>query len=434
MTDENLVPALVGLGAPGTYRAALELGRVAKVLEDLQLIADSLAARLQRSVAIDNPQMRLLVHTAHRGEAADRYRVESIMQKAATVEAIDWAKQHGIETATLPVRIPEHPEIELAARVCVPVRHQGRVHAYLWLLDQGSPLTDEELAEATQAADAAGRVLYQELLLGDLRRAREREMLRDLFASEDSVREQAARQLIAGDRVAEDAKVVIIALQVRATESDPADVDVALDLAAQHAATRLTPAQVLWTTRTGAGAVLLVAARQPPRMSRIEEIATGLRAEVLKAISGSASVRVGIGPLVSVVALAHESHGCALDALRVAADVAGYGNVVSWDSLGIYRLLVRLPLDHVGDSAVPAGLLRLVESDESGVLAKTLEVYLDEAGNTPATVDRLQIHRTSLYYRLHRIEDLTGMSLSNGSDRLALHLGVKLLRLVGGRL
>jgi DNA-binding PucR family transcriptional regulator len=43
-------------------------------------------------------------------------------------------------------------------------------------------------------------------------------------------------------------------------------------------------------------------------------------------------------------------------------------------------------------------------------------------------VARLRIHKTSLYYRLRRIEKLTGMSLRDGEDRLALHLGVTLAR------
>ena len=42
---------------------------------------------------------------------------------------------------------------------------------------------------------------------------------------------------------------------------------------------------------------------------------------------------------------------------------------------------------------------------------------------------RLRIHKTSLYYRLRRIETLTGMCLRDGEDRLALHLGIKLVRL-----
>ena len=45
--------------------------------------------------------------------------------------------------------------------------------------------------------------------------------------------------------------------------------------------------------------------------------------------------------------------------------------------------------------------------------------------------ERLQVHRTSLYYRIGRVEEITGMRLANGGDRLALHLGVKLARLKG---
>ena len=48
-----------------------------------------------------------------------------------------------------------------------------------------------------------------------------------------------------------------------------------------------------------------------------------------------------------------------------------------------------------------------------------------------ASAKRLHIHRATLYYRLSRIEELTGMSLADGQDRLALHLGVKLGRLTG---
>ena len=50
---------------------------------------------------------------------------------------------------------------------------------------------------------------------------------------------------------------------------------------------------------------------------------------------------------------------------------------------------------------------------------------------TLSTAEALFLHRASLYYRLQRIEELTGASLKSGSDRLALHLGLKLARLLG---
>jgi DNA-binding PucR family transcriptional regulator len=72
-----------------------------------------------------------------------------------------------------------------------------------------------------------------------------------------------------------------------------------------------------------------------------------------------------------------------------------------------------------------------MESDAEGPLVETLETWLDEGCDSRATVARLQVHRTSLYYRLGRIEEITGLSLNSGAARLDLHLGLKLARLQG---
>jgi DNA-binding PucR family transcriptional regulator len=53
------------------------------------------------------------------------------------------------------------------------------------------------------------------------------------------------------------------------------------------------------------------------------------------------------------------------------------------------------------------------------------------AGNAHATAARLNLHRTSLYYRLQRIETLARTDLRNGTERLCLHLALKLARLSG---
>jgi DNA-binding PucR family transcriptional regulator len=61
----------------------------------------------------------------------------------------------------------------------------------------------------------------------------------------------------------------------------------------------------------------------------------------------------------------------------------------------------------------------------------TLETYLDHGCDTKLTAEELFLHRASLYYRLQRIEELTGASLKSGTDRLALHLSLKLAWLLG---
>jgi DNA-binding PucR family transcriptional regulator len=70
-----------------------------------------------------------------------------------------------------------------------------------------------------------------------------------------------------------------------------------------------------------------------------------------------------------------------------------------------------------------------LQSKES--LVATLETYLDNGCDTKLTAEALFLHRASLYYRLQRIEALTGTSLKSGADRLALHSSLKLARLLG---
>ena len=78
------------------------------------------------------------------------------------------------------------------------------------------------------------------------------------------------------------------------------------------------------------------------------------------------------------------------------------------------------------------GLLELVEQgSRTDSLVRTLEVFLDSAGDVKAASELLFAHRTSLYYRLRRIQELSGLDLSSGDDRLTAHLGLRIVRLMG---
>ncbi len=350
------------------------------------------------------------------------------MRRAVEQSVVDWVLGHGVTTATAPVHIAANDELELIARVCVPVRCQGQLLAYLWLLDAGRTVADNDLEWASEAATAAGDCLFRERVLGERRRSRERESLRDLFVTDEAVRDVAAEELAAAGRVPVGARAAVVVCQVQGGNAESA---VMMDLALLHAARRLAPLRSIWTPRGGANGVLLVAGKQRLSGPVLQTVAESLRTELAAAAGERSAVRIGLGPIVSSVSRANESYIRAQDALRVAEQVPGFAAVAAWDALGIYRLLVRLPDELIHDDAIPPGLRELFDGDDSGVLAETLEVYLDEAGRAQTSFERLRIHRTSLYYRLSRIEETTGMSLASGSDRLALHLGIKLARICG---
>lgn len=397
-------------------------------MDDLQRVAESLATRLGRAVAIDDPQMNLIAHTAH-DDVIDEHRVASVMRLRAPDEVVAHALAQGIALAEEPVRVPGLPEINLLARVCVPVRCQGLLLGYLWLMDPDSTLTEDEVQAAVDSASAAGQVLFRERLLGDLRESRERELLRDLLADDPAVRASACALLVEEELLPVTCSVGV--LSVRVDEADREDVRTALDTVLRRAGRRAAPLVSLALSRGGGRGVLLLAGRRAPTDAQLQGVADDVLQELSKTLGIDDGIRVGIGPVVPDPATAATSHRRAREALDVAAAVPGFGPVVRWADLGVYRLLVQLPLADLPEDAVPEGLRALIAADAGGPLLETLETWLDEGGDPRATVARLNVHRTSLYYRLSRIEEITGMQVGNGSDRLALHLGLKLARLQG---
>jgi sugar diacid utilization regulator len=400
------------------------------VQDELRAVAEGLAARLGRAVAIDDPQLHLLVHTPH-DEEVDDLRVTSVLTMHVPDDILRLVMETGMATATEPVRVPAHPERGMLSRVAVPIRCEGRLFGYLWLIDDPETLTDDELAIAVDAAAAASLILHRERLLGDRRDSRDRELLRDLLSDEAGVRAHAADELARTDRLPADGVVVVIAVRVgEATLHRVETSGVELDSALQRTVLHVTPLPALAVSRSGGRGTVVLAASRSSALTSIRGHAEDLQSWLAKTLDAD-DVRVGIGPIVNGLLEARRSWQAAEDVLRVTAAVPGFAPVAAHDELGIYRLLVHLPLEQLPVDAIPAGLRTLIGKDLAGQLVETLETYLDEAGDARATVERLQIHRTSLYYRISRIEEVTGMSLANGGDRLALHLGLKLARLLG---
>jgi hypothetical protein len=90
----------------------------------LQTIVDSLAADIRRDVAIDDRQIRWIVHSPH-FDAPDAARLESILARRSSDDAAQWAFSLGIEQAQGPMRLPANQEIGAQPRLCIPLRSHG---------------------------------------------------------------------------------------------------------------------------------------------------------------------------------------------------------------------------------------------------------------------------------------------------------------------
>lgn len=405
-------------------------GGLANPSGELQTIVESLAKRLDRAVAVDDPQLRLVVHTAH-DHKVDRHRIASVLSRRATDQSAQHSFRQGIASATGPVRVPAAPEWDHLGRLCVPVRCLDLLLGYLWLIDDEETLTESEVRLACDAAAAAGEVLLRERLHNKEQSDHDRELLRDLLSAMPDIRSHAADDLVDTHRLPSFSEVCVVVVQVYAgaKTATSAASGLALDAALQRVAVDARPVHSLATTQAGGRGVLLLAAESERLELQVNSIASELLSHLKRYAIATSKVQVCIGPIVSSALEAYQSHERALMTLRVVDVVHGFTEVTRWEDLGIFRILARLPLGELPTDAIPQGLTRLLDVDPD--LGQTLEVYLDAGGDVTTTVSKLCIHRTSLYPRLRKIEQITGMRLADGSDRLLLHLGLKLARLTG---
>ncbi|TDC95440.1 CdaR family transcriptional regulator [Saccharopolyspora aridisoli] len=392
--------------------------------DELQQVVDGLAAQLGRSVAVDDPQLRLLAVSRHFGDE-DTLRVRAVMQREADSPETDRMLSQGIADWDRPGRVSGDVEQGIKPRVCVPIREHGLLLAYLFLIDDS--VEEWEIDRAATAAAGIGLLLYRRLVLHEREQSRDEALVRDLIAADPAVRARAKEQIDEEGLVQSIEHVVAVVVEVVDLPASLDGAEVALRAATEHAKRSETPGSVLGLVQGRRALLLLLGERLTDAAGRAiaQHVVAELQAQVDvgRCVAGLGAVRSG--PDAAVV-----SHEQARVAARAAGVLPALGDVIAWDDLGVYALLIKLAPQELTPTLYPSGLRALVER-EAGALLETAEAYLDCAGDATRTAAALHIHRSTLYYRLERIEKVTGMDLRDGHHRLTLHLGIKLSRLVG---
>jgi hypothetical protein len=399
---------------------------------ELQQLVDSLAARLSRPAIVEDRRQRLVVHSRHT-EPTDAVRHASILRRGVSADVMAWLRPFELAKARHPVRTPHNRELGMLPRVCIPIRHHDLLLGYLWFIDEEESMSSEQVALAETAAQGFALALYREALTGELASNRETEAIRNLLFSGGDAPAYAARTLVDGGHVAPSLGVVVlVARPVLAHDAEPDDqVRLALEQALVNARHHMPPRHALHLVSYREG-LLLAGAEGEIDEATVRRCVSHLDHALRTALAGleqASSSVVGVGRPRPSLEEARGSYLEAGEAARIAVLMPDVSRIARWSQLGIYRVLTRLSGEELGE--LHPGLERLLIDPEAGPLLQTLETYLDLAGNALATAERLRLHRTSLYYRIQRLERLAGINLKDGNERLSLHLGLKLARLTG---
>jgi hypothetical protein len=291
----------------------------------------------------------------------DEVRMRTILQRMVAPEARALVRRLELAHATGPVRTPEIAEIGMHERWCLPLRSGGLHLGYLWVEDHDRRVGRGQLPRLAECADLAAGVLARTRATYE-DQARQRSALIDrLLHGTD---EAAARELAALEHLAHD---VTVAVRVPAQRGGWA-------LPGNMSAHAWSP----WAAPAASGRGLPLA-------------------ELREAVRRAA---------------------CTRRALAAGARLER----PSWDALGAWRLITEAPASlRVADIHPGAEVLA---AHPRASLMTTARVVLDHGGDIAAAAEALHVHRTTLYYRLDRICELTGVDLRASAGRTELQLAL----------
>jgi len=359
---------------------------------DLQEIVDDLEAEIRRPISVEDRRWRLLAHSVQPDEA-DAVRRSSILTRETSPDVVAWLEGLGLQRARDLVDVPRNDELGMTRRGCLPIRHGDVLLGFLWVIVGDRPLTEAERAGLTRGGEEVAANLWGRHRVADERRRRTLEHLDALFAG----RECAARDLAATLRWPESGAYAVAVCE--------GDESVAERLRRSRAASDLAYSE--------SDGELTILARDPAHLQKSLNVRNGGVSAIFTALTGARD---------------------ALREARIAALCAcaqpDLGPVAAYDELGSWALIAAL-WTRAGRPEPPAIIDALARHRRGDQLIEALEGLLEHGGDVADAARGLNMHRATLYRRLERVEEITGLDLERGDDRLLAHLGLRLLRLAG---
>ena len=387
---------------------------------DLFGLAQSIADRTHGMVSIEDPQSHVLAYSASNDEA-DELRRLSILGRAGPPEHLAWIGRAGIFDALRAtgdvVRVDARPELGLRPRRAVGIHHlapdrrRGPVFAgTIWLQEGSRPLADDVDDVLRGAGVLAARIMSRLAATPSMHAVRVQELfgLREA-ASDDVPLSDLAREL----GIVTDGRVAVIGFDgARGAPARLADV-LALSASAfrpdaQVAAGR-SRVYVLFP-HTGKASSVPSWIRGTIGALRAE-LDLELRAVIATPATGLAGVPAARREVDRVLDSAERHPG----AIGQVTSLAEARTTVLLDEI--------VTMVGADERLVDPRVRELRERDQA--LADTLRAYLDSFGDVAAAAQWLHVHPNTVRYRVRRIEETLGTSLSDPEVRLLLSLSLR---------
>lgn len=386
-----------------------------KRFPELDDAVQDLSEVLDRRLVVFDESMNVVAYSIHE-TPPDRSRLSHILTHSRTWPSLQTGKE--------PHRIEEFPEIGALFFIRLVDSYQ-HIIGHLAL-----PLTDSEKAANTIEGGVSNVAIQGAAHLNDLletwhqnadhNTARSHQRTVNLVTGDPQQRAAAADALLADRILSTSDRYCAVALGVdprSATQQDHEKAALAVGRTVQFVNETSTATVVGGTLEDNVGVLVFPRPVVVPRLIRILEQPP------------LTHVRAGIGSLTALSEV-HRSFERARIAWRATyLAPRDHEIVVTWDELGLDGMLARLPLEDFTAEDLPFSTRELLNVIDSPMLLGTLEAYLSAGGDALQTARSLNIHRSTLYYRLDKIRHAISGDLRNGVVRRELHTGLRIAEL-----
>ncbi|MEU0316458.1 helix-turn-helix domain-containing protein [Nocardioides sp. NPDC006273] len=403
---------------------------------DLFAVANAIGALLDAPVTIEDRSSRVLAFSGRQDEA-DASRVETVIGRQVPERYARMLTDLGVfrelyrenrPVVVDPARLDEDRISK--QRVAIAVRAGDEVLGSIWAAMDGE-VTPERSAALRDAASLVALHMLRVRAGADVQRRLRTDLVSSVLEGGAGARDALGRLGLAGR------PVVVLALALRHESSvdhepDPGGAS-SLQRAADALAVHLSAA-VPASAVAVVGGVAYALVPLPGDGAEPEERAARLAREFCERLGARLPVVVGVGGVASDVSAIVASREAANRALRVLRDGVAPGtasrSVARLSDVYTQSLLLELRDLAAARGERPVGpIARLLDYDErndSG-LSETLDAWLDANGDVRTAAATLFIHPNTLRYRLRRLEQVSGLDLSDPEQRFAAMLQLRIL-------
>ena len=312
-----------------------------------------------------------------------------------------------------------------------PLRAVGMTFGYLALGLADPPRPEDGLAAQQAAVASALLIAREEATLTAARRAQS-EFVWDLLAGrlpDDVEAAVRARHLGTGFRLP--ARVVAVE-----TIGTPSEVPAAGWNEDQRERARGRLARLVISQLEGKGlrhAVLASRAELLAVVVPLRDADPGAELRTLAAALDGVSWPAGVHAVTGIGGRVEHVRGLqhGWQEAQLARSAARPGAAAAFEDLGVLQFLLAPTTreDLEGFARRRVGPLLDYDTTHNTELVPTLVAYFAAECSTRQTADRMFVHHRTVSYRLHRVEELTGLRMQAQEDRLEIQLALKILAL-----